>query len=73
MFCKQGLFAMKRSLVCNEKKPCLQSKEALFAIKRSLVCDAKKPCLQTTDIHMIGKAKKWNWRGKRHERREASR
>ena len=28
---------LKRSLVCNKKKPCLQSKEALFATQRSLV------------------------------------
>ena len=25
MFCKQALFAMKRSLVCDAKKPCLQT------------------------------------------------
>lgn len=37
-FCKQALFVLKRSLVCTEKKPCLQSKEALFAMQTRLLC-----------------------------------
>ena len=42
--CKEALFALKRSLVCTKKKPCLQHKEALFGMQRSLVCKPGKHC-----------------------------
>ena len=37
--CKQALFAIKRSLLYNQNKPCLQPKEALFA---NHCCSVKK-------------------------------
>ena len=63
---KRNIDVLQTRLVCNQKKPSLQPKQALFTTKRSLVC---KPPI----FIMIGKANKWNWQGKRHERREASR
>ena len=35
---KRNIDVLQTRLVCNEKKPCLQSKEALFVMQRSLVC-----------------------------------
>ena len=34
--CKEALFALKRSLVCSTKKPCLECKEALFANRANI-------------------------------------